>query len=264
MSKKALLIGNNYTGTKVALKGCINDVNNISSVLRNNCGFTAANITLVTEATKAVMESSIQRLVSGSRPGDVLFFYYAGHGTTLKDTDGDETDGKDEVLVPLDYAKSGFLTDDWLYTNLASKVRGGATLWGFTDCCHSGTICDLTYNWIPKCTVKTGKPRTPYNTSNWTDVFTMSTDRRPPVVGNITFFAGCLDSQVAYETSGQGAFTKCLVDFLKQKPRFVNNTVRLSDILKYINCNLQIIGFAKQVPQISIGRSTGLNSYFNL
>jgi hypothetical protein len=262
MSKKALLIGNNYTGTKVALKGCINDVNNISSLLRNNCGFT--NISLVTEATRSIMESSIQNFVSNTRPGDVLFFYYAGHGTTLKDTDGDEIDGKDEVLVPIDYAKNGFLTDDWLYANLTRKVCGGATLWGFTDCCHSGTICDLTYNWIPNCVVKPGAQRTPYNTANWTNVFNMTTDRRAPLVGNVVFFAGCLDKQVAYETNGQGAFTKCLIEFLKQKPRFVNNTIRLSEILKYIHCNLQIIGFSRQIPQISIGRSIGLDTFFNL
>lgn len=262
MSKKALLIGNNYTGTKIALKGCINDVNNISGILRNNCGFT--NIAIVTEATRLIMESSIQNFVLNTRPGDVLFFYYAGHGTTLKDTDGDEIDGKDEVLVPTDYTKNGFITDDWLYENLAKKVCGGATLWGFTDCCHSGTICDLTYNWIPNCSVKTGKPRTPYNTANWTDVFNMTTDRRAPLPGNVVFFAGCLDNQVAYETNGQGAFTRCLIEFLKQKTRFVNNTIRLSEVLKYIHCNLQIIGFSRQIPQISIGRSTGLDTYFNL
>jgi hypothetical protein len=264
MTKKALLIGNNYTGTKVALKGCINDVMNISNVLQTKCGFTSPNIIVATEATRAVMESSIQRLVSGSRPGDVLFFYYSGHGSTLKDVSGDEKDGYDEVLVPVDYSTNGFILDDWLYANLASKVPGGVTLWGFTDCCHSGTMCDLTYNWVPNCTVKKGNPRTPYNTSNWTDVFTMSTDRRAPLVGNVTFFAGCLDNQVSYESSGQGAFTKCLIEFLNQKSVFVNNTVRLSELLKYIHCNLKINGFPSQVPQLSIGRLIGLESYFNL
>ena len=33
MSKKALLIGINYTGTNIELTGCINDITNISKVL---------------------------------------------------------------------------------------------------------------------------------------------------------------------------------------------------------------------------------------
>ena len=263
MSKKALLIGNNYAGTKIPLGGCINDVMNISNVLQSRCGFSASNISVVTEATKSVMESSIRRLVTGSRPGDVLVFYYSGHGSTVRDAGGDETDGNDEVLVPFDYATSGVLTDDWLHANLASKVPSGVTLWGFTDCCHSGTMCDLAYTWTPRCTVKKGKPSAPYTSSNWTDVFTMSTERRLPVLGNVAFFAGCLDSQVSYESSGQGAFTKCLIEFLKQKPVFVNNTVRLSELLKYIQCNLKINGLPTQVPQLSVGRLIALESYLN-
>jgi len=262
MVKKALLIGNNYVGTKVALKGCINDVNNIAKILQSNCGF--LNPVVVTEATKEVMMSSIKSLVSNSRPGDMLVFYYAGHGTTVKDTNDEETDRKDEVLVPIDYVTNGFITDDWLYENLARNVCGGATLWGFTDCCHSGTICDLKYNLVPNCSVKPGAQRNPYNTKNWTDVFTSSLEKKDPLAGNVSFISGCLDLQVSYESGGQGAFTRCFLGFLKQWPRFINNTVKVTEVLKYIHCNLKINGYPTQTPQLSSARPISFDTFFNL
>ncbi len=262
MVKKALLIGNNYTGQPVQLMGCINDVNNVSSVLKTKCGF--ASTTVLTDATKDTMISGIQWLVSGNRPGDVLFFYYSGHGSTVKDGDGDEKDGRDEVLVPNDYVKNGVITDDWLYTNLASKVTGGVTLWGFTDCCHSGTMCDLKYNLVPNCTVRPGMPRDPYNTKNWTDVFTTSLERKDPLVGNVTFISGCQDPQVSNERGGQGVFTVCFLAFMNQIPRFINNTVKVSELLKSIHCNLKINGFPAQIPQLSSSRPISLDAFFNL
>ena len=50
--------------------------------------------------------------MDGVRPGDYLFFHYSGHGGQQADKDGDEADGKDETLVPLDYQTAGQITDD--------------------------------------------------------------------------------------------------------------------------------------------------------
>ena len=41
-------------------------------------------------------------LVRDAEPGDHLFFQYSGHGTRIKDESGDEEDGFDTGLVPLD------------------------------------------------------------------------------------------------------------------------------------------------------------------
>jgi hypothetical protein len=40
--------------------------------------------------------------VAGAAPGDHLFFFYSGHGSQMVDEEGDEEDGRDECLVPLD------------------------------------------------------------------------------------------------------------------------------------------------------------------
>ncbi|NDG33060.1 caspase family protein, partial [bacterium] len=153
MSKKAVLIGINYTGTDAQLNGCINDITNVRDVLITNCGYNAQNIRVLTDdpknplrPTRKAMEDNIAWLMSNVKAGDTLFFYYSGHGTRVKDSSGDETDGMDEVLVPLDYLRAGVITDDWLNANLVARVPSGATLYAFTDCCHSGTMCDLKYN----------------------------------------------------------------------------------------------------------------------
>lgn len=46
-------------------------------------------------------------LVCGAQPGDSLVFQYAGHGTQVKDTDGDEDDELDETICPVDYEEKG-------------------------------------------------------------------------------------------------------------------------------------------------------------
>ena len=52
-SKKcALIIGINYNGNAQAkLNGCINDANRINSFLKDRCGFTDNNITMITDDT---------------------------------------------------------------------------------------------------------------------------------------------------------------------------------------------------------------------
>jgi hypothetical protein len=78
-------------------------------------------------------------LIGGAQPGDVLVFQYAGHGTQVPDTDQDEEDGTDEALVPKDFEDGAFLIDDDL-RQVFDKLAAGVSLTCFIDCCHSGTI----------------------------------------------------------------------------------------------------------------------------
>jgi hypothetical protein len=54
----------------------------------------------------------MQWLVGGAHPDDALFIHYSGHGGRTRDLDGDELDGWDEVIFPVDYKTSGIITDD--------------------------------------------------------------------------------------------------------------------------------------------------------
>lgn len=75
----------------------------------------------------------------GHQKENVLVFYYSGHGAQIEDTDGDETDGKDETLFP--YAKDPrnpkhHIVDDELRRFSEQVV---ARVFFILDSCHSGT-----------------------------------------------------------------------------------------------------------------------------
>lgn len=90
--------------------------------------------------------SSLRRfdwLTDGAAAGDSFFLHYSGHGGSVRDTDGDERDGKDETLIPVDYKTKGQITDDVILANLVLDVPAGAMLTAVIDACHSGSALDL-------------------------------------------------------------------------------------------------------------------------
>jgi hypothetical protein len=283
MVKKAVLIGINYKGTQEQLNGCINDIQNINGILRNNCGYNSADIKILTEEsnispTRANMEANINWLMTGNNPGDTLFFYYSGHGASFNDRNGDETDGKDEVLVPLDFKERGVITDDWLYTNMVCRVGDGINLWAFTDCCHSGTMIDLKYNYNSLCALKSGQLRRGmvYTSADWTDRFAFTLQRTRDVRGKVCLFSGCQDSETSadafIQNLHQGAFTYCFIETIKnnlvRQPngsfRFENGKMKLRNILKEINCRLDINGFGGQNCQMSLSAQQDLERTLDL
>jgi len=141
MAKRALLIGiNRYRIPGADLRGCVNDVKNLQSVLTTLYGFAKADITTLTDydATKKNMQAAIRALITGGRLGDVLLLHYSGHGANVPDKNGDEADRRDEILCPTDLDWKDPLTDDWLRTTL-NRLKTGVNLTVVMDCCHSGS-----------------------------------------------------------------------------------------------------------------------------
>ena len=62
-----------------------------------------------TEPTHDNIVQAYRKLVAAAQPGDAIFCHYSGHGAKLRDDDGDEKDGYDETLVPMDYAQGGMI-----------------------------------------------------------------------------------------------------------------------------------------------------------
>ena len=77
-------------------------------------------------------------------PGDELFIHYSGHGTWTYDNNGDEKDGRDELICPVD---NTLIRDDELYTNLVKLCPPGSKVRCVFDCCHGGTMLDLPCRW---------------------------------------------------------------------------------------------------------------------
>ena len=152
--QRAVLIGINYKGQKGQLSGCHNDVLNVAQYLKEVQGFKEKNITILMDddmhkpPTKSAIISAYKRLVKQSKEGDVVFCHYSGHGGRLPDDNGDENDGYDETLIPLDFQKCGQIRDDDLLKILIHPMPANVTMTCLMDCCHSGTVLDLPYRFV--------------------------------------------------------------------------------------------------------------------
>jgi len=140
--KRALLVGiNRYPQPGASLKGCVNDVLSMGKVVTENLGFRQDDVRLLVDerATTAAIHKRLAWLVDGAGPGSVLLFHYSGHGSQVRDRDGDELDdGLDEILCPYDLDWEHPFTDDQLAKYIAALPEG-ALLTLVLDCCHSGT-----------------------------------------------------------------------------------------------------------------------------
>ncbi|CAE6398707.1 unnamed protein product [Rhizoctonia solani] len=170
--KKALCIGINYRGIQPKereLDGCINDANSVAEFLTQQFGFQRQNIVKLTDdatdpyllPTKANIISAMNWLVKDARPDDSLFFHFSGHGGQVADLDGDEIDGHDEVIYPVDFEASGHIDDDTIHDLIVRPLPPGCRLTALFDCSHSGTALDLPYVYTSR-----GKTKEP---SRWVD-----------------------------------------------------------------------------------------------
>ncbi|KAI9223042.1 calcium-dependent metacaspase CDP II [Blastocladiella britannica] len=152
--KRALLIGIHYTGQAGELRGCHADVEAVREFLTSRYGFTAEEMLVLTDdpanavceylwPSKRAILAAMMWLVDGAQPGDSLFLHFSGHGGQQQDTDGDEDDGYDETIYPVDHATAGMIVDDEMNAILVHPLPAGARLTALFDSCHSGTALDL-------------------------------------------------------------------------------------------------------------------------
>jgi len=152
--KKALLIGINYIGQPEALQGCIEDVRRMKRFLLGR-GYKEEDMVILTDdsqhfrqqPTRQNMLDAMYWLVKDAQPNDSLFFHYSGHGGQTKDLDGDEDDGFDEVIYPLDFKATSHIIDDDMHRIMVSPLPAGCRLTAIFDACHSGSALDLPYTY---------------------------------------------------------------------------------------------------------------------
>ena len=152
--RKALLIGINYAGMSSQLSGCWNDAHNMAQFIQRHAGYKPDDMVVLTDEpgrdmksipTRGNMTAAMHWLVKDARPGDALFFHYSGHGGQARATEGDEADGYNETILPLDYQNAGQIEDDELHFRLVRPLPMGCRLTALFDSCHSGTALDLPY-----------------------------------------------------------------------------------------------------------------------
>lgn len=241
VQKKALLIGCNYNGTNNELRGCINDVDNIKQRIETAYGFN--NITIMTDDTKIIptkinIINGITELLKNTKAGDKLFLSFSGHGTYTADLNGDEKDGKDEMIVPLDF---NCITDDELKALIHSNLKEDVSLFAIFDCCHSGTILDLKYQY--------------YNGDSPNTIMDNANDYE--TTGKVVMVSGCMDEQVSYDSyinnSFQGAMTWAFLNVTDKNTNitFRELIVNMRDVLNKSTYT--------QIPMLSSGKSLNLS-----
>ena len=243
-NKKALIIGINYLGTSSALNGCINDAKSIETYLKEQ---NYTNIKILTDETaiKPTRENilnEIKTLLETSNENDTLFIYYSGHGSNTVDRNGDELDGYDELIVPLDFK---YIKDDELKTLINTYGKTRTNVIALFDSCNSGTALDLKYQILEKV--------------NYDDI--SENINTAETTCNAFLLSGCRDNQFSLETfinnKTQGAMTWSFLETVRNnKPLTWRNLVKkMRETLKPTS---------NQIPQLSSGRLFNPDSDFVL
>ncbi|MQL98940.1 hypothetical protein Taro_031656 [Colocasia esculenta] len=161
--------------------------------------------------TKHNIRLALSWLVQGCQPGDSLVFHYSGHGSQQRNYTGDEIDGYDETLCPLDFETQGMIVDDEINAAIVRPLPRGVKLHAFIDACHSGTVLDLPFfcrmNRSGQCVWEDHRPRS----GLW----------KGTSGGEVISFSGCDDDQASSDTtalSGRtstGAMTYCFIQAIE-------------------------------------------------
>lgn len=251
--KKALLVGINYTShPQIKLNGCINDIVNIRELLSGRFHYEKANIKELRDdsldpramPTRANILQNLIQLVNESANLSEIWFHYSGHGSQVYDITSKIKEGLEEVIVPVDYERAGFIIDNEIF-NILQNAKCKVIL--IFDCCHSGTVCDLEWSFE----YKDGK------------LIKYQIDDKEIANPNIFCFSGCKDSQTsadAYcpeEKMSVGAFTDTFLHCLKDNRYNVSILKLHEDIGKMIKMK----GY-EQTPSLS-SSSTSPNYIFS-
>lgn len=132
---------NNISGTE--------DINLLSPILQSQ-GFSTTTL-MDKDATYKNIVTQISTFSGKIKKGDIVYLHFSAHGQPIEDINGDEEDGWDEAIVPIDaykiykkglYEGERHLTDDQLekfVKRLREKVGPKGFLYVTIDACHAGT-----------------------------------------------------------------------------------------------------------------------------
>jgi metacaspase-1 len=256
-TKRALLIAINYFGSSCELKGCHQDIDNMQKYL-TDIGFTDFTVLkdhpddiyfkLPDCPTRDNILAALKAFVAKSKPNDLLYIHYSGHGSNLSSKT--EADGRDETWCPVDYNDSkidqGFIRDDELKEILVNKLNNKIKLRVFSDSCHSSSVLDLLYCW----------------TSGTNYVLERSISKAPDVV----CISGCKDPQTSADAVEdrlpQGAATWAFLKALRKIGKS-GKTTTWGDIVGSMQVQLNKKKYT-QIPQLHVNDPEQLHHAIDL
>ncbi|MDE6492106.1 MAG: caspase family protein, partial [Lactobacillus sp.] len=214
-TKRALLIGISDYGNanedpnKWANISGANDIALLTPLFKEQ-GFTVTSL-VDAQATHAGITKALEKLAKSSKKGDVVYIHFSMHGQPFEDLNGDEEDGWDEALIPIDaqmiysegiYDGKNHLLDDELegyFNDIRKKIGTNGQLYVILDACHSGTASrgdDDHVRGTREGFTRSGKNYTPDRTQETNDYFTVATAKGQSPV---TFIEACRSYQVNRE-----------------------------------------------------------------
>jgi metacaspase-1 len=275
MNKHALLVGINNYSTINNLQGCVNDVTNMRSILKTFFAFTNNDIRVLTDerATKKNILDRLEKMVTGSKPGDVAIFHFSGHGSQIRDRENDElNDHMDELICPYDMNwDDGFITDDMLKTIL-DKLPEGVKMEIILDCCHSGTgtretgQCSFegfgepffaTSRYAPppvdiECRIQGDeelmKPARAFRTDE-------------DIILNHVLWAGCKDSQTSADADIEGRFNGAFSYYFCKHIRESKGKITRRELHSRVKDSL-IYNHYSQIPQLECKKESKAQNIF--
>lgn len=231
--KRAVLCGSNYPGTPYRLNGCLNDVANMTTLLRSY-GYT--EFTVLTDKTRARptarnILAAFTWLLQTSNAGDTLFFHYSGHGSFEQGAYE-----QDDLLIGSDLVS---IKDDVLKNTLRAYVKPKTRLFAVFDNCFSGTQLDLRYNYL---------------SSDQPNVDTTKDETK----ADVYMFSGCSDQQTSADAYINGKYCGAMSHMFQQvfAPK---KAVTFRNCLAQMRQLLATKGF-DQVPQLQSGLPLNLDS----
>jgi len=201
--------------------------------------------------TKQNIIAAMEWLVRDAKPHDSLFFHYSGHGGQTKDLDGDEADGYDEVIYPVDFKQASHIVDDMMHDIMVKPLPPGCRLTAIFDSCHSGSVLDLPYIYSTEGKIKepnlaaeagqgllsavssyargdmggvfssvSGLFKTATGSGQRAEKIARATKTSP---ADVISWSGCKDSQTSADTfeagSATGAMSFAFINALSQNPQ---------------------------------------------
>lgn len=239
----ALIVGiNDYARIAPDLRGAVNDAGKFYNLIVEDKkqAFPKSNVCVLTDHEAsydgfyAAFNSLIDRARDEVGPADNVIFYFAGHGSQLRDNNGDESDFEDETLVLYDsnaripngrnlllngrnMRKWPHLRDDALNSLLARLNKKTPNFVVVLDSCNSGTATrsldsGYTARYAPRNKFVDGAEENDENMSRGDG------DGGFDTVGqnfpNAVILTAARASEFAYERAGAGLFTDALVQTL--------------------------------------------------
>ncbi len=210
--RRAFLVGISHYDTALTayqwnnING-VEDVNLLSPILKKQ-GFSVTSI-LDEKATYQNISTQLTSFIKKTKKGDIVYLHFSAHGQPVEDMNGDEEDGWDEAIVPIDayklykkgvYEGKSHLLDDQLnkyVRKLREKIGPSGCLYVIIDACHAGTSSRANDE-----TTRGTKVGFTYNNK----VFKPSTQKKSqyktesaPKLSNVLFLEACRPDQVNTE-----------------------------------------------------------------